>query len=71
MSEEGLQLLLTLDDPWNVQECDTFNGRQAEEAISGQPDPARGRRDRRAEEIPDDGGREGVVRSPGQRGVRC
>ena len=30
MSEENLQLLITLDDPWNAQECDTFYNRQAE-----------------------------------------
>lgn len=54
MSEEGLQLLITLDDPWNIQECDTFNNRQAEHTANGQPNPTRGRHDRRAEEIPDD-----------------
>jgi hypothetical protein len=31
MSEEDLQLLITLDDPRNAQECDTFYGREAEE----------------------------------------
>jgi hypothetical protein len=30
MSEEDLQLLITLDDPWNARECDTFYNRQAE-----------------------------------------
>lgn len=40
VSEEGLQLLITLDDPWNARECDAFNSRQAEHAgayRSGQP----------------------------------
>jgi hypothetical protein len=31
MSEEDLQLLITLDDPWNAQECDTFYNQEAEE----------------------------------------
>jgi hypothetical protein len=31
MSEEDLQLLITLDDPWNAQECDTFYNQGAEE----------------------------------------
>ena len=31
MSEEDLELLITLDDPWNAQECDTFYNRQAEQ----------------------------------------
>lgn len=69
MSEEGLQLLITLDDPWNAKECDTFNSRLAEHAVSGQPDQTRGRHDRRAEEIPCDG--EGIVIRPDQSGVRC
>ena len=45
MSEEDLELLVTLDDPWNAQECDTFNGRQAEHTHThrpGQPDSTGG-----------------------------
>lgn len=56
MSEEDLQLLITLDDPWNAQECDTFNSRQAEHTVTyrpGQPDPTMGRHDHRAEDIID------------------
>ena len=30
LSEEDLQLLTTLDDPWDAQEEDTFNHLQAE-----------------------------------------
>jgi hypothetical protein len=71
MSEEGLQLLITIDDPWNAQECDTFNSLPAEHAVAGQPAPTRGRHDRRAEEISDDGGREGIATRPGQWEVRC
>lgn len=54
MSEEDLQLLITLDDPWNVQECDTFNNQQAENTGTnrpGQPEPTRGRYDHRAEDV--------------------
>ena len=56
MREGDLQLLLTLDDPWNAQECDTFNNRQAEHTVTrrpGRPDPTRGRHDHRAEDILD------------------
>lgn len=47
MSEEDLRLLVTLDDPWNAQECDTFNGHQAEHTHThshGQTEPAGGDR---------------------------
>lgn len=30
MSEEDLQLLVTIDDPWNAQECDTFYNAEPE-----------------------------------------
>ena len=56
MREEDLQLLLTLDDPWNVQECETFTTRQSgHTAAHGrvQPRPTSGRHDHRAEEIID------------------
>ena len=56
MSEEDLQLLITLDDPWNAQECDTFNNHQAEHTGTyrpGQPEPTSGRYDLRAEEVID------------------
>ena len=56
MHEEDLQLLITLDDPWNAQECDTFNNHQAEHTVThwpGQPGPTRGRHDHRAEDITD------------------
>lgn len=36
MSEEDLQLLITLDDPWNAQEWDTFYSRQADERFDAQ-----------------------------------
>ena len=52
MSEEDLELLITLDDPWNEQECDTFNSQQAEQSDTyrpGQPDPTPGRHDHRAD----------------------
>lgn len=45
MSEEDLELLITLDDPWNAQECDTFYDHQAEHTVTYwpvQPDPTRG-----------------------------
>jgi hypothetical protein len=56
MSEEDLQLLITLDDPGVFQEEDTFNHIQAENTVAywpGQAFPARGRHDRRAEVIID------------------
>lgn len=56
MPEEDLQLLITLDDPWNAQECDIFNNRQAEHSVThrpGQPRTTRVRHDHRAEEITD------------------
>ena len=39
LSEEDLQLLITLDDPWDAQEEDTFNHLQAENIVAwpGQP----------------------------------
>jgi hypothetical protein len=37
MSEEDLQLLITLDDPWNARECDTFYNRQAEKTVAYWP----------------------------------
>ncbi len=52
MSEEDLQLLITLDDPGNAEEGDTFSHLQAENTVAywpGQPFPARGRHDHRAE----------------------
>ncbi len=58
MREGDLQLLITLDDPWNAQELDGFNNRQAGHSVTsrpGQPDPTRGRHDRRAEDVNDDG----------------
>ena len=54
MREGDLQLLITLDDPWNAQECDAFNNRQSGLRVTprpGQPDPKRGRHDRRAEDV--------------------
>ena len=56
MREEDLQLLITLDDPWNAQECDTFNNPQVEHTDTywpGQPDSTRGRHDHRAEDVID------------------
>jgi hypothetical protein len=56
MSEEDLQLLITLDDPGDSQEEDTFNHIQAENTVAywpGQAFPARGRHDLRAEVIID------------------
>jgi uncharacterized protein YifE (UPF0438 family) len=57
MSEEDLQLLVTLDDPWDVQEEDTFNHLQAEHIVAwpGQPFPATERHDHRAEAVIDNG----------------
>ena len=37
MSEEDLQLLITLDDPWNAREWDTFYNRQAEKTVAYWP----------------------------------
>ena len=45
MSEEDLELLITLDDPGDAQEQDTFNHLQAENTVAywpGQPFSARG-----------------------------
>lgn len=42
MSEEDLQLLITLDDPWNAREWDTFTNRHAENTVAywpGRGDP--------------------------------
>jgi hypothetical protein len=52
----GLELLITLDDPWNAQECDAFYNRQAERPVTywaGRTEPTTGRRDRPAEDILD------------------
>jgi hypothetical protein len=53
LSEEDLQLLITLDDPWDAQEEDTFNHLQAENIVAwpGQPFPATGLHDHRAEAV--------------------
>ena len=55
MTEEDLQLLITLDDPWDVQEEDTFNYLQAEHIVAwpGQPFPATWRHEHRAEAVID------------------
>ncbi|HYY58210.1 MAG TPA: hypothetical protein VE842_12830 [Pyrinomonadaceae bacterium] len=55
MSEEELQLLITLDDPWDAQEEDTFNHLQAEHIVAwpGQPFQATWRHDHRAEAVID------------------
>ena len=57
MSEEDLQLLVTLDDPWDAQEEDNFNHLQAEKIVAwpGEPFPATGRYDHRAEAVIDNG----------------
>jgi hypothetical protein len=57
MSEEDLELLITLDDPWDAQEEDTFNHLQAEHIVAwpGQPFPAMERHDHRAEAVIDNG----------------
>lgn len=49
-----LELLITLDDPWNAQECDTFNNHQAEHTAThppGQTYSARGQDDNRADSL--------------------
>lgn len=54
MREEDLLLLITLDDPWNAQECDIFNNHPAVHTVTylpGRPYPTTGRHDRRAEDI--------------------
>lgn len=53
MSEEDLQLLITLDDPWDAQEEDTFNHLQAENIVAwpGQPFPETELHDHRAEAV--------------------
>ena len=53
LSEEDLQLLITLDDPWDVQEEDTFNHLQGENIVAwpGQPFPATRRHVHRAEAV--------------------
>ncbi len=55
MSEEDLELLVTLDDPWDAQEEDTFNHLQADHIVAwpGKPFPATGRHDHRAEAVID------------------
>ncbi len=55
MTEQDLQLLITLDDPWDAQEEDTFNYLQAEHIVAwpGEPFPATGRHDHRAEAVID------------------
>lgn len=37
ISEKELLLLITLDDPWNAQEWDTFYNRQAEVIVTYWP----------------------------------
>lgn len=52
MIEEDLQLLIALDDPWNIQECDAFNRQQTDQTgkdFSGQSDPKMERRDNRGD----------------------
>ena len=56
MREGDLQLLITLDDPWNAQECDIFNNGQAEHSVAhgrGQPDTTSGRHDHRVGDVID------------------
>jgi len=55
MSEEELQVLITLDDPWDAQEEDTFEHLKAEHIVAwpGEPLPATGPHDHRAEDIID------------------
>jgi uncharacterized protein YifE (UPF0438 family) len=57
MSEEDLQLLVTLDDPWDAQEDDNFNHLQAENIVAwpGEPFPETGRHDHQAEAVIDNG----------------
>jgi hypothetical protein len=53
MSEEDLELLITLDEPWDGHE-DTFNHLQTENTDAGRPDqalPTRRRYDQRTEVI--------------------
>jgi hypothetical protein len=55
MSEEDLELLITLDEPWDGHE-DTFNHLQDEKTVgyrSGQPLPSRRRTDQRTDVIVD------------------
>lgn len=54
MSEEDLELLITLDDPGDAQEEDTFDHLRAENTLEywlGQLFPARGQHDYRAEAV--------------------
>jgi hypothetical protein len=47
-----LELLITLDDPWNARECDIYNNRQAEHAVTlrpDRPDSTTGQDDNRAD----------------------
>jgi hypothetical protein len=55
MSEEDLQLLITLDDPWDAQEEDTFNHLQADHIVAwpGLPFPLAGQHDHQEEDIID------------------
>lgn len=55
MSEEDLELLITLDDPWDAQEEDTFNHLQAEHIVAwpGQPFPETWRHDHQTEDVID------------------
>ena len=52
MSEEELQLLITIDDPWNAQECDTFYNYQPEHThvLARSAGSDQGRHDLRAED---------------------
>lgn len=71
MSEEDLRLLITLDDPWNAQECDTFYSRQAEHTDMyrpGQPGPTRGRHDHRAVDIIDNYSFKMTSNTPAEKG---
>ena len=56
LSEEDLQLLITLDDPGDAKEEDTFNHLQAENTVAywlGQRFPAGRRLEQRAEAVSD------------------
>lgn len=59
MSDEELQLLITMDDPGDVPEEDTFNHLQAKNTLEywlGQRFPAECRLDQRAEAVSDNDG---------------
>jgi hypothetical protein len=67
MREGDLQLLITMDDPWNARECDAFDNRQAARNVAyrpGRPHPTSVRHGHRAAEIIGDDSHEATSNTP-------